>query len=80
MDQEEGISTEEQADDETVSKSQEREATIAAIKQVILKTAAERPDLEQAQIPCKHQNIEKPQVDPCIENGGDQQVARKRSC
>ena len=48
MDQEEGISTEEQADDETVSKRLEREATIAAIKQEILKTAAERHDLEQA--------------------------------
>ena len=63
MDQEEGISAEEQArrslrskqparrsltDDETVSKRLKREATIAAIKQEILKTAAERPDLEQA--------------------------------
>ena len=63
MDQEEGISTEEQArrrlrsiqparrsltDDETVSKRLKREATIAAIKQETLKTAAERPDLEQA--------------------------------
>ena len=63
MDQEEGISTEGQArrrlrskqparrsltDDETVSKRLKREATIAAIKQEILKTAAERPDLEQA--------------------------------
>ena len=63
MDQEEGISTEEQArrrlrskhsarrsltDDETVSKRLKREATIAAIKQKILKTAAERRDLEQA--------------------------------
>ena len=61
MDQEEGISTEEQArrrlrskqparrsltDDETVSKRLKREATIAAIKQETLKTAAERPDLE----------------------------------
>ena len=63
MDQEEGISAEEQArrrlrskqpaqrsltDDETVSKRLKREATIAAIKQEILKTVAERPDLEQA--------------------------------
>ena len=63
MDQEEGISAEEQArrrlrskqparrsltDDETVSKRLKREATIAAVKQEILKTAAERPDLEQA--------------------------------
>ena len=63
MDQEEGISEEEQArrrlrskqpsgrsltDDETVSKRLKREATIAAIKQEIPKTAAERPDLEQA--------------------------------
>ena len=63
MDQEKGISTEEQArrrwrskqparrsltDDETFSKRLKREATIAAIKQEILKTAAERPDLEQA--------------------------------
>ena len=63
MDQEEGISAEEQArrrlrskkparqsltDDETVSKRLKREATIAAIKQEILKIAAERPDLEQA--------------------------------
>ena len=60
MDQE-GISAEEQArrrlrskqparrsltDDETVSKRLKREATIAAIKQEILKTVAERPDLE----------------------------------
>ena len=64
MDQEEGISAEEQArrrlrskqparrsltDDETVSKRLKREATIAAIKQEILKTVAERPDLEHAQ-------------------------------
>ena len=63
MDQEEGISAEEQArrrlrskqtarrsltDDETVWKRLKREATIAAIKQEILKTVAERPDLEQA--------------------------------
>ena len=63
MDQEEGISTEEQArrrlrskqparrsltDNGTVSKRLKREAAIAAIKQEILKTAAERPDLEQA--------------------------------
>ena len=63
MDQEEGISAEGQArrrlrskqparrwltDDETVSKRLKREATIAAIKQEILKIAAERPDLEQA--------------------------------
>ena len=63
MDQEEGISAEEQArrrlrskqparrsltDDETVSKRLKREATIAAIKQEILKTVAERPDLEHA--------------------------------
>ena len=62
-DQGEGISTGEQArrrlrskqparrsstDDETVSKRLKREATIAAIKREILKTAAERPDLEQA--------------------------------
>ena len=32
------------------------------------------------QILCKHQNIEEPRVDSCIEKGGDQQVARKRSC
>ena len=63
MDQEESISAEEQArrrlrskqparrsltDDETVSKPLKREATIAAIKQEILKTVAERPDLEHA--------------------------------
>ena len=62
MDQEEGISAEEQArrrlrskrparrsltDDETVSKRLKREATIAVIKQEILKTAAEKPGLEQ---------------------------------
>ena len=61
MDQEEGISAEEQArrrlrskqpdrrpDGETVSKRMKRETTIAAIKQKILKTVEERPDLEQA--------------------------------
>ena len=63
MDQEEGISAEEQArrrlrskqpdrrslkDDETVSKLTKRETTIAVIKQEILKTVEERPDLEQA--------------------------------
>ena len=63
MDQGEGISAEEQArrrlrskqparrsltGDETVSKRLKREATIAAIKQEILKTVAERPDLEHA--------------------------------
>ena len=59
MDEEEGISTEEQArrrlrskqpdrrsDDETVSKRMKRETTIAVIKQEILKTVAERPELE----------------------------------
>ena len=35
-------------DDETVSKRQKREATIAAIKPEILATATERPDLERA--------------------------------
>ena len=61
LDQEEGISAEEQArrrlrskqpdrrpDEETVSKRMKRETTIAAIKQKILKTVEERPDLEQA--------------------------------
>ena len=63
MDQEEGISAEEQArrrlrskqpdrrsltDDETVSKRMKRETTTAVIKQEILKTGEERPDLEQA--------------------------------
>ena len=63
MDQEKGISAQEQArrrlrskqparrsltDDEAVPKRLKREATIAAIKPEILKTAAERPDLEQA--------------------------------
>ena len=61
MDQEEGISAEEQArrrlrskqpdrrsDDETVSKRMKRETTIAVINQKILKTVEERPDLEQA--------------------------------
>ena len=66
-------------DDETVSKRLKREATIAAIKQEILKNAAERPDLEQAHklYLCNNQNIEESRVDSCIENGGDQQVARK---
>ena len=63
MDQEEGISAEEQArrrlrskqparrsltDGEAVSKQLKRKATLAAIKQEILKAATERPDLEQA--------------------------------
>ena len=63
MDQEEGISEEEQArrrlrskqsaqqtltDEETVSKRLKREATIATIKQEVLKTVAERPELEHA--------------------------------
>ena len=61
VDQEEGISAEEQArrrlrskqpdrrsDDETVSKRMKRETTIGVIKQEILKTVEERPDLEQA--------------------------------
>ena len=63
MDQEEGISAEEQArrrlrskqparrlltDDEAVSKRLKREATSAAIKEEILKAATERPDLEQS--------------------------------
>ena len=62
MDQEEGISAEEQArrrlrskqpdrrsltDDETVSKWLKRETTIVAIKQEILKTVEERPDLNR---------------------------------
>ena len=63
MDQEEGISEEEQArrrlrskqsaqqtltDDETVSKRLKREATIATFKQDFLKTVAERLELEHA--------------------------------
>ena len=63
MDQEEGISAEEQArrrlrskqtarrsltEDEAVSKRLKREGTIVAIKQEILKAATERPDLELA--------------------------------
>ena len=63
MDQEEGISAEEQArrrlrskqparksltDDEAVTKRLKREATIAAIKQEIVKTDTERPEMEQA--------------------------------
>ena len=63
MVQEEGISEEEQArrrlrskrsaqqtlaDDETVSKRLKREATIATIKQEVLKTVAERHELEHA--------------------------------
>ena len=90
MDQEEGMSAEEQArrrlrskqparrsltDNETVSKRLKREATIAAIKQEILKTAAERPDLEQAhKFDASIRTLRSP------ENGGDQQVERKRSC
>ena len=73
MDEEEGISAEEQArrrlrskqpdrrsltDDETVSKRMKRETTIAVIKQKILKTVEERPDLEHTQILLKHQNFE----------------------
>ena len=34
--------------DEAVTKRLKREATIAAIKQEILKTAAEKPEMEQA--------------------------------
>ena len=62
MDEEEGISVEEQArrrlrskqpdrrpDDETVSKRMKRETTIALIKQEIFKTVEERPELEHAQ-------------------------------
>ena len=61
MDEEEGISAEEQArrrlrskqpdrrsDDGTVSKRMKRETTIAGIKQEILKTVEERPELEHA--------------------------------
>ena len=63
IDQEEGISAEEQArrrlrskqserrsltDDETNSKRMKRETTIAVIKQEILIPVEERPDLEQA--------------------------------
>ena len=96
MDQKEGISSEEQArrrlrskqparrsltDDETVSKRLTREATIVAIQQEVLKTAAESPDLEQAhKFYCEHQNIEESRVDSCIKNGRDQKVARKRCC
>ena len=48
-----------------------REATVAAIKQEIFKIAAERPDLEQAHILCKHQDVEEPRVDSCFKNGGN---------
>ena len=72
MDEEEGISAEEQArrrlrskqpdrrsDDETVSKRMKRETTIAVIKQEIFKTVEERPELEHAhEFLLKYQNDE----------------------
>ena len=63
-----------------VSKRLKREVTIAAIKQEILKTATERPHLEQAQVLCKYKDNEEPRVDSCVENGGDQQEERERRC
>ena len=96
MDQEEGISEEEQArrrlrskqsaqqtltDDETVSKRLKREATIATIKQEVLKTVAERPELEHAhEFYSSIRTLRSPESIQASENGGDQQVARKRSC
>ena len=95
MDQEEGFSAEEQArrrlrskqparrsltDDETVSKRLKREATIAAIKQEILKNCCREARVGPgSQNFLKHQNFEESRVDSCIKNGRDQQVARKRS-
>ena len=96
MDQEEGISAEEQArrtlrskqparrsltDDETISKRLKREATIAAIKPRNSQNCCREARFGTCtQILLKHQNIEESRVDSCIENGRDQQVARKRSC
>ena len=68
-------------DDETVSKRLTQEATVAAIKQEILKTVAER-----ARFGGRHTKFTQAselwgvRVDSCIENGRDQQVARKRRC
>ena len=96
MDQEEGISAEEQARrrlrskqparrsltyDEAVPKRLKREATIAAIKKEIHKTCYRKARFgTSTQILCKRQNIEEHRVDSCIKNGGDQQVERKRNC
>ena len=91
MDQEEGISAEEQArrrlrskqparrsltDDEAVSKRLKREATIAAIKREILKAATERPDLEQAHK--FHASIRTLRSPESMQ--ASRMVERKRSC
>ena len=96
MDQEEGISAEEQArrrlrskqparrsltDDETVSKRLKREATDCCDQTRDSQNCCREARFGTCtQILLKHQNIEESRVDSCIENGRDQQVARKRSC
>ena len=95
MDQQEGITAEEQArrrlrskqparrsltDDETVSKRLKREVRIAAIKQDSQHCYRDARFGTSTQSLCKHQNTEEPRVDSCIKNDGDQQVERKRSC
>ena len=90
MDQEEGISAEEQArrrlrskqpdrrpDDETVSKRMKREATIATIKQEIQNCHREARCGTGTQILCTHQNTEEPRVESCIKNGGDSTSGEK---
>ena len=87
MDEEQGISAEEQArrrlrskqpdrrsDDETVSKRMKRETTIAVIKQEIFKTVEERPELEHAHELCSSKRTlrKESRVNSCIENGRDQ--------
>ena len=67
-------------DDEAVTKRLKREATIAAIKQEILKTDTERPEVEQAhKFYANIRTMREPRVDSRIKNDGDQQVERKRS-
>ena len=78
MDQEEGISAEEQA--RRRLRSEQRETMIEAIRQAILKTVKREASFgTSAQVLRKHQNNEEPRADSCIMNGGDQQEARKKS-
>ena len=64
MDQEEGVSAEEQAGRRLRSKQPARQARFGTSTQIL----------------CKYHDKQEPRVDTCIKNGGEQQVERKRSC
>ena len=95
MDQEEGISAEEQARrrlrskqlarrsltvDETGSKRLNERRRLLRSNKRFSNGCREARFGTCTKISLMHQNIEESRVDSCIENGRNQQVARKRSC